>query len=283
MPIHLSQFRVAVLAVSCVLYLMLSHGVAHACGAAEDPCKITSGTFHILLPEAEPRGAVLLLHGGGGKGGGLLTSNMAREALSRGFVFVAPNGEHPTGRFPHNWAVRADNFGHEKDDISFLNDVMDHVVSHYNVDREKILLAGFSRGGSMVWDVACFAPSSARAYAPAAGAFWDTLPLSCEGPVDLFHTHGWDDRTVPLEGRPLRNGAIAQGDVWESLRILRAANGCHGRQPSRSVMENNRWLRHWEDCDAGRIDLMLYPGGHGTPSDWAPRVLDWFEERLTEG
>ena len=264
------------------LFALPDSVVADACGGENDPCRIDSGTYHILTPDEPARGAVLLLHGGGGKGGGLLQTNLAKLSLERGFIFAAPNGEHPTARFPNNWAVLADNFGHEKNDIAFLNDVMDHIAKAHGVDRQKFLLAGFSRGGSMVWDVACHAPASARAYAPAAGAFWDTLPSQCQGPVDLFHTHGWDDRTVPLEGRPLWDGRVAQGDVWESLRILREANGCHGRQPSYSVIEDGRWFRHWDDCDAGRIDLMLHPGGHGSPSDWAPRVLDWFEARLAE-
>ncbi|MEM9278954.1 MAG: polyhydroxybutyrate depolymerase [Pseudomonadota bacterium] len=277
--------RLAVVSILLLAMLLAveTHSFAEEqCGSAENPCTIESGTFHIKLPDGDRRGAVFLLHGGGGQGSGLLNSNMARQAVERGFVFVAPNGEHSTARFPRNWAVKADNFGHEKDDIAFLDDVMDHVADKYSVDRRKMLLAGFSRGGSMVWDVACHAPGTARAYAPAAGAFWDTLPEKCEAPVDLFHTHGWDDRTVPLEGRPLWDGKIAQGDVWESLRILRTANGCDGRQPSRSSIEGERWLRHWENCNAGRIDLMLYPGGHGVPSDWAPRILDWFEARIAE-
>ncbi|MDB2369186.1 polyhydroxybutyrate depolymerase [Octadecabacter sp.] len=255
---------------------------AQACGDAQTACTVESGTYHIALPDVDPRGAVVLLHGGGGRGQGLLNTNLARQALERGFIFVAPNGEHPGARFPNNWAVRADNFEHDKDDIAFLGDVLDDVAETYDVDRSRMLLAGFSRGGSMVWDVACFAPDLARAYAPSAGAFWDTLPDTCAGPVDLFHTHGWNDRTVPLEGRPLWDGAIAQGDVWDSLKILRETNGCTARQPTRSSVIGDRWFKHWEDCTSGRIDLMLHPGGHGSPSDWAPRVLDWFDARLDE-
>lgn len=256
---------------------------AQTCGDAKTPCQIDSGTYHIVLPETDvPRGAVVFLHGGGGRGAGLLKTNLARQAIERGFVFVAPNGEHPTARFPNNWAVRAKNFGHEKDDIAFLNDVMDHVATQHNVDRGRFLLSGFSRGGSMVWDVACFAPNSARAYAPAAGAFWDDLPDTCEAPVDLFHTHGWNDRTVPLEGRPLFNDTVVQGDVWESLAILRRTNGCKSRQPSRSEIVDDQWWRHWETCDAGRIDVMLHPGGHGSPRGWATAALDWFDARLAQ-
>ena len=258
---------------------------AAACGGAEDACVIESGTYHLLQPPAPEaaKGIVMHLHGGGGKGAGMLKTGLAREAAARGYVFVAPNGYHPGARFPHNWAVRAKNFGHEKDDIALLRAVADDVAARFGVDRERVLLAGFSRGGSMAWDVACFDPTLARAYAPAAGAFWDDLPERCEGPVDLFHTHGWRDRTVPLEGRPLWDGAVAQGDVWESLAILRRANGCDGRQPSRSVTEGEFWWRHWETCASGLIDLLLHPGGHGAPTGWAGIVMDWFEERLSGG
>lgn len=92
-----------------------------------------------------------------------MKTRIARLSLARGYVFVAPNGEHPGARFPNNWAVRARNFGHEKDDIEFLNEVMDNVARRNNVARGNMLLSGFSRGGSMVWDVACFASGSARA------------------------------------------------------------------------------------------------------------------------
>lgn len=268
------------------LVLMLIPGASHAdqiCGAAEDPCSVQSGTYHAVLPEdAPPKAGIVLLHGGGGKGKGLLKSNMARQSLKRGYAFIAPNGFHPGARFEHNWAVRARNFGHEKDDIAFIRDVLDDVATRFDLPRDRILLAGFSRGGSMVWDIACHAPDTARAYAPAAGAFWDDLPKDCTGPVDLFHTHGWEDRTVPLEGRPIWDGKIVQGDVWESLAILRRANGCTNLQPDSVSFEGDNWWRHWTACDGARIDLMLHPGGHGTPKTWANTALDWFEDRLVE-
>lgn len=262
--------------------LLGSSAISQTCGDADTPCEIESGTYHVLAPEGEPRGAVVMLHGGGGRAVGLLGSGIAKQAVERGFVFVAPQGFQEGGRFERNWAVRADNFTPPHDDIGFLNDVMDQVASDYGAPRDAMLIAGFSRGGSMAWDIACYAPATARAYAPAAGAFWDTLPEICDAPVDLFHTHGWDDRTVPLEGRPLFNDAVFQGDVWESLKIMRETNGCHTRQPSRSEIDDDQWWRHWENCDAGRIDLMIHPGGHGTPRGWAATTMDWFEARLSE-
>lgn len=266
------------------LILFGAPGAAQNCGSADNPCVLPSGTYHLRLPEdgVAIRGAVMMLHGGGGRGRSLLRSGLATQSVARGFVFIAPNGFQEGQRFERNWAVRADNFTPPHDDVGFINDVMDAVAAAHGAPRDAMLLAGFSRGGSMAWDVACYAPDTARAYAPSAGAFWDTLPVSCEKPVDLFHTHGWDDRTVPLEGRPLWDGQIKQGDVWASLKIMRETNGCTNRQPSRSAVIDDRWWRHWEDCTAGRIDLMLHPGGHGSPRGWATTTLDWFEARLTE-
>ncbi|MEO1399149.1 MAG: polyhydroxybutyrate depolymerase, partial [Pseudomonadota bacterium] len=165
-------------------------------------------------------------------------------------------------------------------DVAFLQDVLADARQQTELPDAPVLLAGFSRGGSMVWDMACLDPNFADAYAPMAGAFWDSLPTSCAGPVRLFHTHGWTDRTVPLEGRSF--GTVVQGDVWQSLFVLRETNGCSKRQPESSSFEGGGWLRHWTDCDSGQIDLLLHPGGHGAPQGWSQRVMDWFEDGLKQ-
>ena len=173
--------------------------------------------------------------------------------------------------------MRADAMRFNRSDTEFLRTVLSNVKGMTNLADAPVLLAGFSRGGSMVWNIACDVPDFANAYAPIAGAFWDTLPTSCAGPVRLFHTHGWNDRTVPLEGRSF--GPIVQGDVWASLKVLRETNGCGKRQPEKSSFDGEFWLRHWTDCDAGEIELLLHKGGHGAPKGWASRIMDWFEAK----
>ncbi|WP_420012697.1 alpha/beta hydrolase family esterase [Tateyamaria sp.] len=251
---------------------------ARDCGNAETPCVVDRGTYHMAMPEdGQAKGIVMHLHGAGTQGKGLLKSGLGRGAVERGYAFVAPDGYHPNSRFVRNWSVRAKGTSFERDDAAFLRDVLADAQAKAGVADMPVLLAGFSRGGSMVWDIACDDPGFAMAYAPMAGALWDDLPDSCTAPVNLFHTHGWNDRTVPLEGRSLRGGTVIQGDVWASLKILRETNGCDARQPERNSFEPERWLRHWTDCAAGRIELMLHPGGHGAPRGWATRMLDWFE------
>jgi polyhydroxybutyrate depolymerase len=111
---------------------------------------------------------------------------------------------------------------------------------------------------------------------PVAGSFWRPHPQGCAGQVDLFHLHGWQDGTVPLEGRVLGNGAV-QGDVMEAMQIWRDANGCQV-QPDRHARAGDILIRSWTGCDTGaRLDLALHPGGHVVPRDWADLALDWFE------
>jgi polyhydroxybutyrate depolymerase len=199
-----------------------------------------------------------------------------------GYALIAPEGLRTSPeRKQKNWAVR-DGRTYERADLAFLAEVMGDAAAH-GIDRDRVLLAGFSRGASMVWDVACHRPDMARAYAPVAGAFWEPLPESCAGGADLFHTHGWADRVTPLEGRSVAGGTLTQGDTFASLKILRAANGCEIRQPDTSKIEpDGIWRRTWSSCPGGWIELMLHPGPHGMPKGWLERALDWFEERLAE-
>jgi len=248
-----------------------------SCGDADTPCRIESGSYHLIFPERDPVGIVMHLHGGGATGKAMLNSDLARASVARGYVFVAPNGEHPEARWTKDWSVRADNTKHDRDDAVFLQDVIADVRGKYQLADAPFVLAGFSRGGSMVWDMACRLPDFADAYAPVAGAFWESLPESCAGPVYLFHAHGWTDRTVPLEGRSFRDGTVVQGDVWASFKVLRETNRCSNRQPETNSFVGEFWLRHWTDCEAGQIDLLLHKGGHGAPVGWADTILDWFE------
>lgn len=257
---------------------------AGPCGTPQGECPTAHGFYRLALPgnEGGQVPAVMFLHGWGGSSEGVMKNAAMLATLSaRGYALIAPEGERTSPeREQKNWAVR-DGRPYGRDDIAFLQEVLDDAAAH-GVDRGRILLAGFSRGGSMVWDVACHAPGTARAYAPVAGAFWEPLPERCAGPVDLFHTHGWSDRTVPLEGRSVAGGTLTQGDAFASLRVLRAALGCNPQMPDTAPMESggNLWLRHWDHCPAGSLELMLHPGGHGVPEGWLTRALDWFEARL---
>ena len=258
-----------------------------ACGDPAAECPTEHGFYRLAMPEGAEGSVpvVVFLHGWGGSSEGVMKNTAMLATLSaRGYALIAPEGV-PTSpeREQRNWAVR-DGQDYERDDLGFLAEVLTDAAAH-GIDRNRVLMTGFSRGASMVWDVACHTPKAARAYAPVAGAFWEPLPDHCEGPTDLFQTHGWTDKVVPLEGRSVAGGTLTQGDAFASLRILRDANGCNPQMPDTAPMEadGDLWFRNWTHCPGGRIDLMLHPGGHSVPAGWLERALDWFEARLAQG
>ncbi|MEM1344123.1 MAG: PHB depolymerase family esterase [Pseudomonadota bacterium] len=273
------------IATCLALVTALMGSLASACGTAAEVCEVEGGSYRLVLPKTIPQtgvAAVFYLHGWGASAKGALANQTRIGAVvARGMALIVPEGIPRQGRTQRDWAVR-DNRPHPRDDLAFFEAILRDAADR-GVDRERVLLSGFSRGGSMVWAVACEAPGLFRAYAPLAGAFWDPLPGRCRGAVDLHHTHGWSDGVVPLEGRSFRAGEIVQGDVFASLFILRNTLGCDARHPPiKERVGEGLWIRRWTDCRRGRLDLVLHPGGHTAPEGWMVRVLDWFEARLDD-
>lgn len=260
---------------------------AASCGPDPDACQSGDGSYHLALPPdqgAEPalNPAVIFLHGYGGSGAGSLKNTSLVEGLTaRGYAVIAPdalprgNGRRSWTFFP-GWAGR--------DEAAFLKQVADDAAARFDLDRGNMVLAGFSAGAFMVNYLACADPQAFAAYAPVSGGFWRPQPLSCAGPVRLFHSHGWSDGVVPLEGRFLGGGQFQQGDIFAGLELWRQTNGCQEQAPDKRSVEGGLLRRDW-DCQAGAdIDFVLFPGGHQIPKGWSDWMLDWLEtDRRTEG
>jgi polyhydroxybutyrate depolymerase len=252
--------------------------VAAACDA-DGHCEIDSGTYHIAVPDGvDAPPMVLWLHGFGGSGEAALRNRAGvQRYLDRGYAFAAVDGlERAPDDGRRSWSFHPERV-QRRDEPAFFADVIADAAGVYGVDPDRVILAGFSVGGSMVHYAACARPDLFDAYAPVAGAFWRPHPVDCAGPVRMFHTHGWADRTVPLEGRSLGGGTIEQGDAWYSIMLWREENGCATHLPDQITIEDDIWRRDWTGCAEGSLRFELHPGGHGIPHGWAMRMLDWYE------
>lgn len=256
---------------------------AAACGAVEDPCATPLGTYHVAVPDGPgPHPVFLYFHGAGGNGARQLETVWAQALLARGFAVAAPNGlERPNSRFGPGWFFRPESPG-RRDELAFARELIGDLVDRHTVDPDRVVLTGYSIGGSLVWYLACADHQLAAAYTPYAGGFWRPHPENCSGPVKLLHTHGWRDQTVPLEGRPLRDGAIYQGDIFEGLQRWRAENGCTKLRADEFDTSGRYWRRIYTSCDEGTaLELALWPGGHVPPDgEWAEFAADWVDRVL---
>ncbi len=267
------------------LLLTVLAGAANAdCGPDQAPCLIEDGEYHVALPDTPTATTpmVMFLHGWGSSGAATLgNSGLVEGLLERGYALVAPTGSRSVGsgngygwRFYPGWDGR--------DEIEFLQRVRDDAAERFDLDPDRTILAGFSGGAFMVNYLACAEPEAFAAYAPVAGGFWRPHPAQCAGPVRLFHTHGWRDGTVPLEGRALGGGQYRQGDIFAGLEIWRAANLCPDEKPTAYAQTGQFWRRAWSRCAPdSALELALFPGGHAIPRDWPGMILDWFEDRPT--
>ncbi|MEM8794875.1 MAG: alpha/beta fold hydrolase [Pseudomonadota bacterium] len=259
------------------------------CGATEETaCEVPLGSYYAVMPEASEGGkkpAVIFFHGGGGWGSRIFKSRaqMTEDFLARGYAVIAPNGKkRPGSRFGPGWAF-IPQLPKQRDDLAFLKEILEDVQTRFDIDRDRILLTGYSIGGSIVSYFACTEPELVKAFAPVAGGFWRPHPEDCAGPVKLLHTHGWRDQTVPLEGRPLRQlkdgkGLVAQGDIYQTLNQWRIENGCEKWRADAFETDGPFWLRTWTHCAPGTaLQFALHPGGHEVPDAWANHALDWFE------
>jgi len=271
-------------AVLIAALLALWSGAAFAgCQADAAPCQIASGTYHIERPAGvDPQAklpAVEFLHGWGASGQATMANRgMVDALLARGYAVIAPDGrlrESGPGRTWDFHPARAT--AAMRDEALFLAAVADDAALHHGIDRDRVILAGFSIGGSTTSYVACKTPDAFAAFAPVAGSFWNPLPESCAGPVRLLHVHGWTDTTVPLEGRRLRSG-VTQGDVFAAMAIWRQTNGCVQPRPDQFDRSADFQVRRWTGCAAGSaLGFALHGGSHGIPKGWANLALDWFE------
>ena len=249
------------------------------CGSAKTPCKTALGEYHIRLPKGPgPYPVMVFLHGYGGHGAPMLRSGTAREALSRGYAFIAPEGLARPGSGRQSWSFNPD-WPQQRDEHAFFQQVLQDAAKRFDVDPAHAVLAGFSAGGFMTSYLACEHPDDFVAYAAVAGSFWRPEPTECAGPVRLFQTDGWADTVVPLEGRPLRvdNGRVyEQGDIFQALQIWRRANKCPRPDPSKTFHTGQFWRRAWDDCAPGSdLQFALHDGGHGIPAGWPGMVFDW--------
>ena len=258
------------------------------CGGASDPCKVASGVYHAAEPTGprrpgEKRRAVIFFHGAGGTGATVLSDEaLVRPFVEAGYVALGPAGLlRPNNPFGSGWSFRPEG-PQQRDELAFAREVLDDAAKRFHIDREQVLMTGFSIGASLVWYMACQEPGLAAAYAPIAGGFWRPLPQSCAGPIDILHTHGWRDETVPLEGRPLGGGVIYQGDIFDGLKIWRETDKCLKLRADEFDTLGPFWTRIWSSCETGKqIVLALHTGSHDeTPSVWGAMALKWFEARL---
>ncbi|MFJ5259860.1 RICIN domain-containing protein [Streptomyces sp. NPDC088387] len=218
---------------------------------------------------------VLNLHGSQGTGSGQLSySNMASTADANGFAIAAPTGVIPAGS-GYSWNVPYVTSNGTRDDVGFLNQVINTLTTNACLDPSRIYSTGYSGGGRMSSALGCVLSGKIAAIAPVAGLRSGRPdpantsrpdPSSCtpSRAVPVIAFHGQQDRTNPYNGggnAPVWGYSIpAAQQRWASLN--HCATSATTSQVSAHVQRSV-----YSGCTDG-ADVALYTisnGGHTWP------------------
>lgn len=232
---------------------------AQACGVNTD-CRIGDRIYRIYMPDsrAEPKGALIYAHGYRGSAKGAMRSQpLKRLADELGVALVATKSASEDWLIPGVPENPAETGAKE---FEYYDALIDRLESRHLIDRDKLVVAGFSAGGMMVWNLACHRGQSFAGFIPIAGTFWDPVPQSCPSkPVNLIHVHGLKDRIVPLGGRAIKT--TRQGDVPTALKRAAEA-GAFGEETDVEGMPTGLACKRRENAEGKILVFCTHPGKH---------------------
>ena len=245
---------------------------ALACGETER-CPVEGGYYLAAPPPGwdgnAPLPLIVYFHGWNSSPEGTFRNRaMIAAAHRRGALFVAPFAR--TGYWRQIGAGRAEG---GRDERAYILAVMADIAARWPIDTERTLASGFSRGASMVWNIACYVGGLFAGYAPIAGGFWNTTPSGCPtGPVNLRHIHGLSDRVVAFDEIGIYNSR----PIPEGLALLRDLNDADIRV-DRTYVKGRLTCESWSGVQRKWVELCLHPRGHSIPAEWVAEGLDWLD------
>ncbi|MEZ5669949.1 MAG: polyhydroxybutyrate depolymerase [Alphaproteobacteria bacterium] len=249
-------------------------GTAAACGRDSD-CAVDGGVYRVAVPEGwdgrSTLPAAVFFHGYGSSAAGVMGNDgLVRAFSERGILLIVPNGVDRT------WS-HVGSPSQDRDELAFMDAVRADAMARWPIDEALFWVTGFSQGGSMAWDIACYRGDDYAAFAPIAGAFWEPQATSCPtAAVNMRHVHGTADTVVPMAGRPIA-GLWRQGDVLRAVALWRAQDQCRP-EPDRVVVEGSLECQEWTSCASGKqVELCLHDGGHMMPRGWLDGAWTWVQ------
>lgn len=241
---------------------------AHECGS-DSQCKVDEGYYLAATPPGwdgvSPLPLIVYFHGWNGSPEGTFRNRaMLKAAHKRGALFVAPHAR--SGYWRQIGEGRAE---YGRDEAAYARTVAADIRKRWPIDETRTLASRFSRGASMVWNVACFVGGYAG-YAPIAGGFWGETPSDCPaGAANLRHIHGLKDRVVSYDTVGVYNSA----PIPEGLRLMRRLAGAGaGETFTAGRFECERWQGE------AKVEVCLHAKGHSIPAEWVAEGLDWLEQ-----
>ena len=216
--------------------------------------------YRIAMPDGHdgtsPVPALVWSHGYRGSAAGVMRNGSIRKMVSKaGFALIAAQGVNGSWDLPYGPGTY-DSDGTAE--FAYFDAVIADATALHHIDPDRIVAAGFSAGGMMVWNLACLHPEQFAGFIPMSGTFWLKPPEACEDPVSsIVHIHGTQDKTVPLMGRAIRE--TKQGEVQQALEMYRDF-GNFGHEVA--MEKADLTCRFSLNAQTEILEFCLFEGGH---------------------
>jgi polyhydroxybutyrate depolymerase len=217
---------------------------------------------------------VVLLHGGNGSAatiGNITSTNGGFNGLSeaKGFIAVYPDS------LSGNWDDGRESIPNKTNDVAFVAAALDAIGLDYNVNTNKVYVAGISNGGMMSQRLACELPDRFAAVAVVAANMPTALANVCNLgqaiPITFFS--GDADPLMPFNGGVVRGtiggnvlSASASVNFWATRNGARFASS--QALPNPDTLDGTTTQLDTYKA-ASRGDVLFYKiagGGHSWPS-----------------
>lgn len=161
--------------------------------------------YLLYIPEnftgSEPVPILFSLHGAGGtKESQYELSQFNVLADSENFILITPEATGINGGNLTFWNQQSD--PGRADDVGFIDALIDEIDNRYNIDLDRIYIAGSSNGAFMTLEIACQLNDRIAAAAAVKGYMSSDQISNCNPthPTPIIQMHGTTDPLVPYSG-----------------------------------------------------------------------------------
>lgn len=227
-------------------------------------CPLGERSYHVLPPDGWDGSSTLPVlihfHGWGRQGPVSINHKQIGSATrSSGVLLIAPNGLGKSWDF---WKPGSR-------DTDFAKTVLDDVAARFPIDRENLMVSGYSWGSSMAWRFACEAGNEVGILLGISGTFYDQTETCETGPVAVRHVHGLKDTVMDF---PFG----AKGEKTGPVRLWKRINGCNKAADKITKWETSQQFERfqWITCSSGKsVTLDVHGGGHWIAKGWLKQQL----------
>ena len=227
--------------------------------------------YHLFVPTNPSEGpmSLLVLLNGGDAGSWMFPQQRRWEELAgkAGIIIAIPIGKLVP---PNEGAWQLNTDAQSRQDIDYIEAMIDDISSHHPVDAREVYAIGYSLGSMFSYELACQMSERFAAIASFAGTM-PVSPKSCdpERNVPIMHIHGVEDPIIAYEHTWDWKGWDSVGtmrDIPSLVQFWRDRYNCQNEGRTESEGESHFV---YDMCERGaRVEHhRLETVGHGWPEN----------------